>query len=246
MTWLVTLDNHLCISPIATNQAPQSVLDVGTGTGAWAIEFAKRNPSSRVIGTDLSVIQPANVPVNCEFRIENAEVDWTFNEPFDFIHSRMLCLGIHDWPQYFRRCFDGLKPGGWLEEQEIQGTVLSSDGSAGPESALFKWAELIMRAAEMGGVDTRANNKFSQQLKEQGFVNIVERVYEWPIGEWPEAPKAKEIGKATKMNLLKGLEGLSLLLLTKNLGWTRQQVETFIGEVRQDINNPKKHFHHVL
>ena len=88
-----------------------------------------------------------------------------------------------------------------------------------------------MQVAEMGGVDTRANDKFGQQLKGQGLVNIVERVYEWPIGEWPEAPKAKEIGNATKMNMLKGLEGLSLLLLTKNLGRT-QQVETFIGEVR--------------
>ena len=41
------------------------------------------------------------------------------------------------------------------------------------QSALFKWEELIMQVAEMGGVDTRANDKFRQQLKEQGFVNIV-------------------------------------------------------------------------
>ena len=48
----------------------------------------------------------------------------------------------------------------------------------------------------MGGVDTRTKNRFGQQLKEQGFMNMVKRVYERPIGEWPEAQKAKEIGKA--------------------------------------------------
>ncbi len=246
MTWLMTLDDDLYISPIAAEKKAQLVLDVGTGTGVWAIEFAKRNRSSRVIGTDLSSMQPAETPINCKFKIENAETDWTFSMPFDFIHSRMLCLGIHDWPHYFRRCFDNLKPGGWFEEQEVQASVFSNDGSAGPDSALFRWADLLAQAAEVGGLDARANNNFGQHLKEQGFVNITERIYEWPIGEWPEAQKARYIGRMTKTNLLKGLEGISLLLLTKNLGWTRDQVETFIKEVREDVNDPKKHYNHIV
>lgn len=246
MIWLMTLENKPYISPIATNHAPQLVLDVGTGTGAWAIEFAKRNPSSRVTGTDLSAIQPAATIFNYEFKIKNAEVDWTFTEPFDFIHSRMLRLGIHGWPHYFRRCFDNLKPGGWLEEQEIQMSAVSTDGSAGPDSAPFQWVDLLMQAVEIGGIDPKANNRFGQHLKEQGFVNIVERVYEWPIGEWLKDQKAKDFGKATKTNLMKGLEGLSLLLLTENLEWTRQEVEILIQEVRQDINNPKKHFQQIV
>ena len=101
------------VSPIAINQAPQLVLDVCTGTGDWAIGFAKRSPSSWVIGTDLSVVQrKLTSPLNCEFKIENARVNWTYCELFDFIHSRILCLGIHHWPHYLRWCFDTLKPGG--------------------------------------------------------------------------------------------------------------------------------------
>ena len=46
-------------------------------------------------------------------------------------------------------------------------------------------------------------------------MNVVERIYEWPI---EKARKAKEIGKVIKTNVLKGLEGLGLLLLTKTLG----------------------------
>lgn len=97
-------------------------------------------------------------------------------------------------------------------------SAVSTDGSAAPDFALFKWVDLLLQAADMGGIDPKANNKFGQHLKEQGFVNIMERVYEWPIGDWSEDPKANDIGKATNTNLMKGLEGLSLLLLTKHLG----------------------------
>ena len=133
------------ISPIAIHQASKSVLDVGTGTGDWAIEFAKRNLSSWVIGTDLSVIQcKLTSPLKCELKIEDAEVDWINCELFDLIHPRILCLGIHHWPHYLRWCFDNLKPGGWFEEQLLQVPLISTDGSAEPKSALFRWADLLM------------------------------------------------------------------------------------------------------
>lgn len=35
------------------------MLDVGTGTGIWAIQLAKQYPRSTVVGTDLSLIQPS-------------------------------------------------------------------------------------------------------------------------------------------------------------------------------------------
>lgn len=32
---------------------PQKVLDIGTGTGIWAIDFANDHPEASVIGLDL-------------------------------------------------------------------------------------------------------------------------------------------------------------------------------------------------
>ena len=40
--WSITLDGKLHLAPIGTN--PQNVLDVGTGTGIWAVEFGKTSP----------------------------------------------------------------------------------------------------------------------------------------------------------------------------------------------------------
>jgi hypothetical protein len=46
--WTLTLDGRLHLAPI---ENPQRVLDVGTGTGLWALEYAERYPSAIVIGT---------------------------------------------------------------------------------------------------------------------------------------------------------------------------------------------------
>jgi hypothetical protein len=89
--WKITLNGRIYIAPIA--QDIHRALDVGTGTGKWAIEFADDHPSCQVIGTDLSPIQPNVVPNNCTFVVDNAEEPWVFNQPFDYIHSRFLTLG---------------------------------------------------------------------------------------------------------------------------------------------------------
>ena len=133
----------------------------------------------------------------------------------------MLCLVIRDWSRYFHRCFDNLKSGRWLEEQELQVSVFSNDGFAKSDFAFFRWPDFSMQAAKMRGIDGRASNNFAWHLKGQGFINLTERVYEWPLDKWPEAQKTKDIGKATLTNLIKGLEGLRMLVLAKYLGWTR-------------------------
>lgn len=90
-------------------------LDIGTGTGIWAIDFADQFPTAEVIGTDLSPIQPSWVPPNLHFEVDDATAEWTFsrNKPFDFIHARDLGGSIGDWPALLRQAYEHLKPGGW-------------------------------------------------------------------------------------------------------------------------------------
>ncbi|KAK8031344.1 S-adenosyl-L-methionine-dependent methyltransferase [Apiospora arundinis] len=70
------LNGNLFLAPLS--QVPETVLDVATGTGIWAIEFAEQFPTSTIIGTDLSPIQPTHIPPNCTFIVEDSEEEWLF------------------------------------------------------------------------------------------------------------------------------------------------------------------------
>lgn len=51
----MSLNGELYLAPLMN---PTRILDIGTGTGLWAIEMADRFPKAMVIGTDLSPTQP--------------------------------------------------------------------------------------------------------------------------------------------------------------------------------------------
>lgn len=79
------------------------------------------------------------------------------------------------------------------------------------------------------------------KLTEAGFVNVTKSIYKWPINTWPKDPKFKEIGAWNIENVVGGLSGLSMLLFTRVLGWTVEELEVFLVEVRKDMKNPAIH-----
>ncbi|KAI1396891.1 S-adenosyl-L-methionine-dependent methyltransferase [Hypoxylon fuscum] len=102
-------DGELYLSPVVN---PRRVLDVGTGTGIWAVEFARRNQNSDVIGIDLNPVpQPSFVVPNCRFHIADVDEEWRFSHPFDFIHVRSLGEPA-DKRRLFKSIYDNLAPGG--------------------------------------------------------------------------------------------------------------------------------------
>ena len=66
------LGTRLYLAPLSTSRPPRAILDVATGVGDWAIQMGDLFPTSTVIGTDLSPIQPAEVPPNVHFYVEDS------------------------------------------------------------------------------------------------------------------------------------------------------------------------------
>ena len=53
----LTMDGKLFLAPLGSK--PGRILDIGTGTGIWAIDVGDDYPSAEIIGTDLSPTQPS-------------------------------------------------------------------------------------------------------------------------------------------------------------------------------------------
>ena len=115
--WRLSKGGALYAAPVKT---PHRILDLGTGTGIWALDLADDFPESTIIGVDLSEIQPRWVPPNVQFYVDDVEEPWTWkaDEKFDLIHMRNLSGFIKDFPKLYAQALEHLKPGGWFEYQD--------------------------------------------------------------------------------------------------------------------------------
>ena len=127
--------------------------------------------------------------------------------------------------------------------QEVNFPPRCADSSAGPDSPMLQWGQCIREASLKVGVNTEACVGFKQLLLDQGFVNVKEEPLMWPVGTWPKGKKEKKIGQYMMINTMEALQGVSMALLTRHKGWSKEEVEVYLIDVRKDILNPKKHFY---
>jgi SAM-dependent methyltransferase len=171
------LGGELYTAPLP--KEPRRILDIGTGTGIWAIEIADQLPMATVIGTDLSPIQPPWVPPNLQFYIDDAESEWLFRdfEKFDFIHGRALCGGIADWPAFYAQAFKSLKPGGWIEMQDHECWINSDDDSMSRAPWCAEWIREVDRASLKFGKRLNIAHLHRQWMIDTGFEDVHEHVH---------------------------------------------------------------------
>lgn len=162
---------------VAPLTAPSRILDVGTGTGAWAVEVADQYEEADVLGTDISPIQPDYVPPNCKFYIDDFESPWVYDQQFDYIHGRNLGGAVGDWVKFHEEAFKNLKPGGWLEMQEFNGHFSCDDGTMKDDSWVAKWTYEMDRGSTMFGKNYNAAPRMKQLMIDAGYINIEQQTY---------------------------------------------------------------------
>ncbi|KAF6804246.1 hypothetical protein CSOJ01_10333 [Colletotrichum sojae] len=223
------------------NSDVKRVLDVGTGSGIWAVEFGEEHPNAEVVGIDLSPTMPQFVPANVRFENDDLEEEWTWSQPFDYIHSRMMNSSVEDWKTYAKKAFDNLTPGGFFEINEIGLFPRSDDETLPPDSSLSKCINLMYKASIISGRPYQEPSELVAILESVGFVDAQLSLFKWPSNPWPKDPKYKDLGLWNNANLTSGFEALSLGPLTRAHGWNQEEVQILLVDVRKDLSNQNIH-----
>ncbi|KAH8649347.1 S-adenosyl-L-methionine-dependent methyltransferase [Xylariales sp. PMI_506] len=277
----IIYDGWLSLTPLS--KAPEYVLDIGTGTGIWAFEFGKeyemkwliyhkytfplvetliccrvaeQNPSSYVIGADLSSIQPTNRNVpNCIFVKTDIEDDWVFQQPnpdhqmcretgscehkisFDYIHMRLMCTCFNDPRTVMRTIFNNLSTGGWVEFQEATFDIFQVNPNFQGD-AFIRWAVKCTEGAATMGRDLLCVKKYKQWLEEIGFVDVTERKFLVTSGEWAEDPKLRLVGRYVRQDVVEGIRSIGYKML-RLAGMTTDQIELLTNQCLIEIQDPE-------
>jgi SAM-dependent methyltransferase len=133
---------------------PGAILDVGCGTGRWAMEMAWQFPDAQVVGVDLVFPTPEEslghglltVPANVRFQQADATHPLPFaDQTFDFTYLRLLYNSFPAlaWNPLLQEVLRVTRPGGWIESLE----ALPISINQGPGmTCITNWAIDIIRA----------------------------------------------------------------------------------------------------
>ncbi|KAJ6121271.1 hypothetical protein N7512_003736 [Penicillium capsulatum] len=224
-------NGELCRTPL---EHPQKILDIGTGTGIWAIDsmfpprpscspseltgaVADEFPSAEVTGVDLSPIQPG----------------W-----YDSSHRGpwlVLMFAGH------------LKPGGRLEVSECRPHAQCDDDTYPEDCHLRAWEREFHRITQMQGQVWDISPDMPRMVKDAMFENVDYSERFVPIGTWPKDPKLKEIGRFFRAEMADGaVESYSLAVFTRFGGWTTLEVQVLLAHLRAELRSNKMHVYTTL
>ncbi|KAL4972382.1 hypothetical protein BDW66DRAFT_162953 [Aspergillus desertorum] len=152
---------------------------------------------------------------------QDLEGPWPFTakEAFHLIHGEALGGMLKDWEGFYANVFKHLVPGGW----------------EGKWDATKQWSELINEAAQKFGKRINMGAEQKELMEKAGLVNVQDQVFKVPTLEWKDDPATKN-GKYAHRHWFWNIEGYSLRLFTKTLGWSKEDTDDLLKRVLQELD----------
>lgn len=185
---------------------PQTILDVGCGTGRWAREMAQSFPAARVYGLDINSPSAEALESKGEsqqgsfiFTPGNALEGLPFPDAsFDFTHMRLMFLAIpaDRWEYVAGELVRVTRPGGWIELVEA-----GPEEHGGPDmDQLLAWGTEMLRRR---GIDADYGRRIGGLLKQVGLRQAQRRDLAIPLGAWGE-----RVGVMMEADFFSGIRAL--------------------------------------
>ena len=163
----------------------------------------------------------------------------------DLVFNRLLVLGMCDWPGYIKEVAALLRPGGYVEMQDMVMSLLqrtvSTDGSVRDIDLARNYWRVMSTAAEERGMDLRCGEKLAGWMKDAGLEVVEERVFPFPLGDWMarEAPETRDMGMLLAEVTYPALSPALKMLCEKT--HTADEVASLQAEIMADAAEENRH-----
>ncbi|KJZ75070.1 hypothetical protein HIM_05556 [Hirsutella minnesotensis 3608] len=196
----------------------------------------ERHPGSEVIGVDLYTIQRKSPVPNCTFVRQDVEKDeWPFSGKFDYIHLRYIVTCFDDTRTVIRKAFDSLNPDGYIEFYDIVSRYIDLGGTTRGTS-LERWFDYLELGAKNDGKTFDRAKMYPEWCRQEGFVDVEEKVFYVPCGPWPRDPRMKKMG-ALIMSNDRMLIGDALQPYIRQSGLSQSEIEELTAKAVADVGN---------
>ncbi|CCA71902.1 hypothetical protein PIIN_05837 [Serendipita indica DSM 11827] len=238
------------------------ILDLGCGTGVWAVAMAREYPHCEVIGVDLAPtpVDLETLPPNCHFEIDDIMNGLEhFQGQFDVVHARVISGGLRNFEVAKRNIELCLKPGGMMIWIDIDFQMLTEDRNvyhqpASDEHPDGSWttrifAELQRGAFTVGRSDLAAairtidRGLWSDDLIDPETCGAAS--FYIPAGPWASHPeplqnqRLKFVGQLSKQDLKSAHRALQPILL--RVGFTSDVLEEWVRQSDEELDKTTRH-----
>lgn len=180
-----------------------------------------------------------------------------FPRQFDLVHGHALLTCLKDPAALFRQAFDALRPGGWLEMQDVANQEFERPTKEGKSLRVIH--DHIDAFTARTGYRWTNVPRYKQLMETAGFVDVVAKRYRWPSNpDWiinaaagggdsagDEAgtrEKEVELGRLFLEQYDAGmLENTCSRMFLKGLGWSKERLDELLAKVYKELRDPDIH-----
>ncbi|KAF7364007.1 S-adenosyl-L-methionine-dependent methyltransferase [Mycena sanguinolenta] len=227
---------------------PPAVLDVGCGSGGWAIEMGSLYSQAQILGVDLVIHQNLHAPPNVQFK----QLDITQGVPpasggYAIIHARLVTGHLKDPAAFIRAAHAELAPGGliiladgykslWGDKTEPLPLIpgIHDPEDAPPTGSWWAgWSDFWFKTGY-----THYRRVASLINEQPGLSLMFQQRYLVPLHEFDEEKEQQRLGAISKSNMIKFCHNsMDSFLATGQ--FTRTQIDEWIKLIENELETKR-------